>query len=655
MSVRLHPYWLAGLLLAGVTTAATAQETARAVVPPGPAVSAPQIETPQVQTPQAQIQQVQMPQVQMKPPHITAVTVDWTAARGALAAVPALAADHDPLARLNTATAGVFSNIGASAVPVLLPFDTASFLADKAAGTAGDSSKYMPGYSATNVFFDAGPAGYDASFTLQASPNAQINFRGRVDALISGSALVYDVGGAPLPEAKPVPELEGLFPGIRRQELEDHLRYTFVRFGVPYLVTIMCQRRCRDTEKLGVAFLKSLAVAGGAPQPSATDPPAIAGEQAEAAAPGTVAEPKDVSPDFTYYAPGDILPGTGMRGQSGDTDATVYAAIRFPMAEAPAYVNSQTFMNWGNCDFTGRVGLGGSGTNAQYRCRVNSIPLVYDEARNYAYPWRDNFCEHRYFAMSQCPAGLGHQGEDIRPATCKMRNAADGRCEPYFADIVAVRDGMVMRSRGDEALYLVVNAPGEHIRFRYLHMNPGLLDAAGMLNGRMLKRGDLIGTVDDYEGHQGGTSYHLHFDVQVPTRAGWVFVNPYMTLVAAYEHMIGARGTPVNDAVLAAAAAQNPAPPGAPAAIALAAINPPAAVAAPGAPGANVTPAAEHCVTRHHRRHCSTIDAGEGGRHRHVRTAHVDGHVDGHRVSRHGNGGEEHVRHAHRVTRHGHA
>ena len=303
MSVRLHPCWLAGLLLAGVTTAAAAQETARAA-PPSLAGSAPQVETPQAQTPQVQAQQVQAPQVQMKPPRITAVTVDWTAARAAIAAVPALAADHDPLARLNAATAGVFSNIGASAVPVLLPFDTATFLADKTAGTAADTSKYMPGYSATNIFFDAGPSGYDASFTLQASPNAQINFRGRVDVLISGSALVYDAGGPPLPEAKPVPELESLFPGIRRQELEEHLRYAFVRFGVPYLVTIMCQRRCRDTEKLGVAFLKSLAVVGGAPQPAVTDPPANAGEEAEAA-PGTVAEPKDVSPDFTYYAPGD--------------------------------------------------------------------------------------------------------------------------------------------------------------------------------------------------------------------------------------------------------------------------------------------------------------------------------------------------------------
>ena len=51
----------------------------------------------------------------------------------------------------------------------------------------------------------------------------------------------------------------------------------------------------------------------------------------------------------------------------------------------------------------------------------------------------------------------------------------------------------------------------------------------------------MIGAVDDYERHQGGTTYHLHFDMQVPTRDGWIYVNPYMTLVASYERLIGAR------------------------------------------------------------------------------------------------------------------
>jgi hypothetical protein len=35
--------------------------------------------------------------------------------------------------------------------------------------------------------------------------------------------------------------------------------------------------------------------------------------------------------------------------------------------------------------------------------------------------------------------------------------------------------------------------------------------------------------------------------MQVPTRYGWVLVTPYMTLVAAYERLIGGRGTQIRD------------------------------------------------------------------------------------------------------------
>ena len=40
--------------------------------------------------------------------------------------------------------------------------------------------------------------------------------------------------------------------------------------------------------------------------------------------------------------------------------------------------------------------------------------------------------------------------------------------------------------------------------------------------------------------------------MQVPTRDGWVFVNPYMTLVAAYERLIGARGDEISPPTLIA-------------------------------------------------------------------------------------------------------
>ena len=94
-------------------------------------------------------------------------------------------------------------------------------------------------------------------------------------------------------------------------------------------------------------------------------------------------------------------------------------------------------------------------------------------------------------------------------------------------------------------VYLFVNARDEHIRFRYLHMSPRQLDQDGVVSGRILRQGEAFGKVGSYFQRERTTSYHLHFDMQVPTRYGWVFVNPYMTLVAAYERLIGGRGTEI--------------------------------------------------------------------------------------------------------------
>jgi hypothetical protein len=208
------------------------------------------------------------------------------------------------------------------------------------------------------------------------------------------------------------------------------------------------------------------------------------------------------------------MPG-GRKGKAGVTDYTVYSKIRFPMADAPAFANTQ---------FAHREGA----------------------PQNYAYPWRDNFCENRAFLVGQCASGLGHQGQDIRPASCRQRGPG-ARCEPYQHDVVAVRDGIVMRAAGQQALYIVVNAPDERVRFRYLHMQPKQLDADGMVSGRVVKEGEVIGKVGNYWYREGATTYHLHFDVQVPTKYGWVFVNPYMTLVAAYERLIQGRGSELRD------------------------------------------------------------------------------------------------------------
>jgi murein DD-endopeptidase MepM/ murein hydrolase activator NlpD len=234
---------------------------------------------------------------------------------------------------------------------------------------------------------------------------------------------------------------------------------------------------------------------------------------------------------------------------------------------------------------------------------------------------------------------MGHQGQDIRPSFCFERDPAAGRCEPYQEDVVAVSDGVLVRERGDLALYLVVDKPGEHIRFRYLHMSPQMLDASGMVTGRRVAAGEVLGSVGSYGTSERGTSYHLHLDAQVPTRAGWVFINPYMTLVGAYERLIDGRGQVVNDAMFAPPAPPTPTIAAAPhdAVAAVPATEPAKTASAPklASTGAIVAPVtegaagkrakvagedkhAEHCTTVVHRGHrrrvCGSGDAGARGR-----------------------------------------
>ena len=378
------------------------------------------------------------------------------------------------------------------------------------------ADKYFAGFGQP-ALFAPGPAGYDATFrvVVAAIPAlADIRFREGADVAISGSLLTYELDPPIAAAGAEVPALEAEFPGIRRFFLENRVRYAFVRFGVPYVVSIDCfdagfaryhHMACRDADRVIEHFLHALRIAGGAPQPAAPPAAAPAAER-----------PADLSPTFTYYAPGRLIARTGFRGHTGRADGTVYSGIRFPLAETPAFANTQYYQR--------RVPHGVA-----------------------AYPWRDNFCEGRSYSVAQCPAGMGHQGQDIRAAGCSRTSTGDDRCGEHHDDVVAVRDGTILRARGQEAVYLVVNTPTEHIRFRYLHMRPKLLDAAGVVSGRRVAEGEVLGRIGNFSHHENGTSYHVHFDIQVPTRAGWVFVSPYMTLVSAYERLIGARGSEISE------------------------------------------------------------------------------------------------------------
>ena len=201
---------------------------------------------------------------EFRTPSISAVRVEWRAVldqlRSEINTQPAIASAFtfasqrrvpgwDPrstpaLVQLNAITSPIFPGIGRSPVPVLLPFDAASYLDARQSG-APDSlsvSRYQADFRPVDLFH-AGAAGYDAMFSLE--PGAgdgmpQRTFAKPVEVQITGSILTYDLADPLGGKGEPVKALATQFPDMRRFIREGYVRYAFTRFGVPYVVSIQC-------------------------------------------------------------------------------------------------------------------------------------------------------------------------------------------------------------------------------------------------------------------------------------------------------------------------------------------------------------------------------------------------------------------------------
>lgn len=205
-------------------------------------------------------------------------------------------------------------------------------------------------------------------------------------------------------------------------------------------------------------------------------------------------------PEFEYEPPGALLPDSG----TGLNEPKVFApGMRYPIEDSPSYANSQVYMHGGY------LGPGGG------QC----------DAPNYSYPWRDNYCESRSWDMPLCPAGQGHQGQDIRPGTCTidqhwMSNAADG----------------TVTNIGSYSVYVTA---ADGTRFDFLHGSQ-----IAVSNGQQLAREERIGKVSN-KFNNTPTTIHLHFNIKQDVGGvGFVFVSPYMSLVKAYEELLGISPNP---------------------------------------------------------------------------------------------------------------
>jgi MYXO-CTERM domain-containing protein len=208
---------------------------------------------------------------------------------------------------------------------------------------------------------------------------------------------------------------------------------------------------------------------------------------------------------WSYNDPGTLTSGSG----TGRVDWMAYApGMRFPIENGPAFANSQV---WGN---GGGSGPGGS------QC----------DTVNYDYPWWDNYCETRSWTMPMCPTGQGHQGQDIRPATC----------DPAVHWAVASEAGSVTNI-GSYSVY--VTTPSG-VRFDYLHGSN-----VSVSSGEALAKGQRISMVDNEFGGT-PTTYHLHFNIRMDVAGvGLVYAPTYMSLIQSYEELMGLGNIPPEGAV----------------------------------------------------------------------------------------------------------
>lgn len=248
-------------------------------------------------------------------------------------------------------------------------------------------------------------------------------------------------------------------------------------------------------------------------EPPAEDPPADP-------------EPEEPAPDddfladengrvFSYVPVGDLLPQSG----PGHVDTTIYRPdMLFPLEDA-AFLNSQVY----------RYGGGQGALNGMEGGQCN--------ASNYDYPWQDTFCESRSRDQIMCPDG-GHEGVDIRAATCIPQSDAE-----HWA--VAAEDGRIIAPSSSR--YTVRLQTDDGTLYRYLHLD---MDELAVSDGDFVSKGDRIGKVsNDFFNSSGEpvpTTYHLHFEMyqnyapDEETEPVFDQVNPYMTLVNAYENKLRA-------------------------------------------------------------------------------------------------------------------
>ena len=270
---------------------------------------------------------------------------------------------------------------------------------------------------------------------------------------------------------------------------------------------------CAYTTPRGSFGTAPPALAGNNPKPPAGDP-------TTAGPGGTTSDGGASAKTFGYFPPGDLVAQDKGRGRTGDRKIYL-PGIVFPLklqagmdatpAGRHAHMNSQIW-GYGGGGWNGHGAAGGSECD-----RRNYDPMLQ----------RDTFCEVRGWDMPMCPAGQGHQGQDIRPPGCD-----DDKWQA-----VAVVDGVITQVTSNTTVRL---KGGDGTEYYYLHMHP---DSITVSEGDVVTQGQVLGRISNFMNGGRDTTHHLHFQVKqsitIGTSVSRVYVPVYASLIAAYRRSKG--------------------------------------------------------------------------------------------------------------------
>ena len=260
---------------------------------------------------------------------------------------------------------------------------------------------------------------------------------------------------------------------MRRFIREGYVRYAFTRFGVPYVVSIQC---LDSTPRRAAAGL----------------PRGLSGRRAfpESAAhrrrPAVAAAPR-------YLVRCRRAAGRNLARFQLSPERRHHRQQRLAQARRPRRSHRL---------FADPLSAGKGARPSPTR-----NPSASANPTNAAIPGRTISARRAVSRSANAPPASAIRARTSAPARARRKPAKAGdACDPKQQAIVAVRDGVVIRSPKQQAATLQINTRNEHIRFRYMHMNPSAWMPTACSTDARVAEGEKIGVVSNYLDHPNGTS-----------------------------------------------------------------------------------------------------------------------------------------------------